>query len=825
MAECSSTIQELQARIQVLEQENALTVERAEDFLLLGQISETVSRETDIKAIFDAALEKIALLKGIDLVAICCAEQDGWRVEYSYDSRFEHNSNGLLLHQSALGSAAEDGTILLSGADCQTLLGPEYQNITEVLLIPYNVEIFAAGYLLLAVADADNEKLGQCRELFCRVTEVLLMNVSNRLLFQVYQEANAALGLKVSEQSAALEVGEERFRKVIEQAFDGFYLHDTQGRFMQVNQRACDALGYSKDELLQMQVSDVDSEFSPEAVEGLLESFDSANYQKFRSTHRHRDGHLIPVEISVSRVRLGNKDYFLSQVRDLTGQVEIEELQKKFDLLLENVPDVVCMASPDGQIQYLNRAAKEVFKLDGSSLKDTRLTDLMTAQSAELCETERIPAAIHDGVWIGESQLQVAGGEIIPTLQTIVAPKNKQGKVANIFCIDRDLRELRRLEEQFVEAQKMEAMGTLVGGIAHDFNNLLAGIMGNIFLLLRQVEDEEQSGRLKTMQQMCQGAAGMIAQLLVFARKDQVSIEPLRLNKFMDDFSKMYNVLIPENIRVELGDIDDELTVLTDLPQFQQLMINLLTNARDALAGCENPTIGVTLEAFEADDAFLAQHPTLKQKQLVCLSVTDNGCGVPAELQSKVFDPFFTTKGVNQGTGLGLAMVYGAVKRQDGAIKISSYPGQGTIIRLYLPRSLAGGSAVEPVAPPVLTYGHGELLILADDDAFVRESHKDALVQLGYRVIPVADGQQAVDTFRATPTVALVISDIVMPNLDGVTAGRMMRDIDPDLPLLYMTGYADRSEAAEDLPAGADVLKKPANIEQLSEAVALLLKH
>ena len=508
----------------------------------------------------------------------------------------------------------------------------------------------------------------------------------------------------------------------------------------------------------------------------------------------------------------------------MSRQVEAEQLQQKFDLLLDTVPDVVCMISPEGQVLYLNRAAKTLFN-SGDEMDSLTIDDMQPGQKVPFCHQEKILEALEKGIWVGESQLLSARNETIPTLQTIVAPKNQLGEVETIFCMDRDLRELRRLEEQFVQALKMETVAILVGGIAHDFNNFLAGVMGNVFLLLRKAEPGAQQERLKAVQKMCQNAADMVAQLLIFARKDAVAIAPLKLKSFMAEFGKMYQVLIPENICFELGDVDDQLTVLTDLTQFQQIMVNLLTNACDALTGCTNPTIGISFEEIEADEIFLAKHQALNQRQLVCISVIDNGCGISPDIQAKIFEPFFTTKEVNKGTGLGLAMVYGAIKRQQGAIEIVSNLNQGTIVRLFLPCAHQDAPELVAEVDESLVYGQGELLILADDDVFIRDSHKDALIQLGYRVLPVADGQQAIDTFQAQPQVALVISDIVMPNLDGVTAGRMMRKINTNLPLLFMSGYADKVEGRKSLPKGAEILKKPASIEQLSQVVARLLRH
>ncbi len=372
------------------------------------------------------------------------------------------------------------------------------------------------------------------------------------------------------------------------------------------------------------------------------------------------------------------------------------------------------------------------------------------------------------------------------------------------------------------KARKLGSVETLVGGIAHDFNNLLAGIMGNLFLLLRQVEDGPQKERLREVQKMCQNAADITAQLLIYARKSRAGVELLPLHSFMHDFNKMYQALLPQNICFEMGEVPEELAIRTNVSQFQQILLNLLSNAQDAVAEEVNPSIGLSLEPFDADDKFMTKHPGLGQRELVRLSVIDNGCGMSAELQQKVFTPFFSTRDSNESNGLGLALVAAALKQQHGVIELNSIEGQGTIIRIYLPReSLA--TAEEAVTE--LEYGRGELLLLADDDSFVRESHKEVLTQLGYRVLAVSDGRQAVEAYQEYPQICMAILDVAMPVLDGISAASELQQLDPQLPILFMTGYADRNMARQALPEEAEVLQKPASMPELSSRVHKLLSE
>ncbi len=812
-------VKDLQDRLKVLEAENAMLIEQAEDAQLLGALAETISAQGDLEGMLDSALEKLALLKALDLVALCRKLESGWQIERCYQAEGDEPLQGVPLHLA-------DESEQLLGADDACRLLPQLQvPCKELLLIPFEAAVFGAGLVLLGHCRAEDGSLQDSRAVLSQVVETLALNLENRLLLQSFQQANINLDRELSSREQQLENSETLFRTVIEQAHEAFFLHDNNGRFLQVNERACASLGYSKEELLQLTVVDVDESLSKETFKLFLANFSGTDHQRIRSLARCKDGRTFPVEVNVSHVQLAGEDYFLALVQDISELVKLEELQLQLDLLMDNLPDVVSMLKPDGEVVYLNQAGRELFGISRRERLQLRLSDLMPERAAKRCLETHIPKALEEGTWTGESLLVSAAREVVPTLQTIVAPRDKTGQQPYIFCIERDLRELRRLEEQFVQAQKMEAIGTLVGGLAHDFNNLLAGIMGNLFLLLKKTEEGPQKERLKSIQQMCQGAAGMISQLLIFARKDLVKIEPVRLKRFMQEFSKMYQVLIPENISFELGTIDADLVALTDVSQLQQVLVNLLTNARDALDGRSNPTIGVSIEPFDADEAFITKHADLAQRELICLTVIDNGCGIADEVRDRIFDPFFTTKKLSKGTGLGLAMVFGAVQRQGGCLAIDSHPGQGTIVRLYLPRLREVTDDIRLTKGGELSYGQGELILLADDDSFVRDSHQEALVQLGYRVLAAADGIQALEALDNFPQIELAILDVVMPNLDGVSAGAQMRSNRPELPILYMTGYAERLDRQQALPAEAEVLTKPATMAELSQKIAQLLKR
>ncbi|MDQ6987475.1 MAG: ATP-binding protein [Mariprofundaceae bacterium] len=391
-----------------------------------------------------------------------------------------------------------------------------------------------------------------------------------------------------------------------------------------------------------------------------------------------------------------------------------------------------------------------------------------------------------------------------------------------IIAVAQDVSDKRHLEAQLLQSQKMEALGTLVGGIAHDFNNTLAGITGNLYLVSRQSGDRpEVLARLKGVEKLCFRAADMVNQLLTFARKDMVDMHPLLLKPFIKEAFSLSKVSIPENIKIRSIFCKEALNINGDATQLQQVLMNLLNNARDALAGHAKPEIVIKVEAVEADEILAKKFPDLTTHRLAKLTVSDNGRGISEEYLENIFEPFFTTKGVGEGTGLGLAMVYGAIQSHGGVIQVESVPGKGTAFHIYLPLLDAEfGVSIEKderVIP-----GRGEIILLADDEAHVRQTGKAVLESLGYTVLEAADGEAAVALFRSRcEQIALTILDVVMPKMGGIEAAKKIREIKPDMPIICATGYGK----ADVLAASCCelVLAKPYTVKTLSQCVHQLL--
>lgn len=382
---------------------------------------------------------------------------------------------------------------------------------------------------------------------------------------------------------------------------------------------------------------------------------------------------------------------------------------------------------------------------------------------------------------------------------------------------------LRESEARFYQAQKMEAVGTLVGGIAHDFNNMLAGIIANLFMLKRKVKnDPELTSRIDSINQLVNGAADMIKQLLTFARKDNVEYKPFNLLPFINEACKLAGVSISPSTKLSYDFPSDPLWVHANATQLQQVIMNLINNARDAVKELDDATIRVTLEHYENDDTFRRKHPDLSAASFAKLTVTDNGRGIEKDNISKIFEPFFTTKGAGDGTGLGLAMCYGAIRGHGGMIDVESVPGEGTSFHVYLPiyDQLEGDSLEKTLQNAVR--GHGESILIVEDDPILAKIQSETLTALGYHLMRANDGKEGVKLFKEhIDELDLLIMDVVMPVMGGIEASRKIRKLKPHIPIIFVTGYDPEGTIdGKNLPAPSDyILDKPFTIDELSQAV------
>jgi len=435
----------------------------------------------------------------------------------------------------------------------------------------------------------------------------------------------------------------------------------------------------------------------------------------------------------------------------------------------------------------------------------------------------------HGQVWHGMLTDKKKDGSVYPAMISIAPIQDSHGKITHYVSTQTDMTKYQRLEVQLRHAQKMEAIGTLVGGIAHDFNNTLAGITGNIYLAKMEVGHLPDTLEiLDSIDALAFRGADMIKQLLAFSRKGIVSMHPIDLSSFLNEVTKLHKVTLPADIELSHKQmVNQEMKVYGDINQLQQIIINLLNNARDAVAGIKDPKITVTLEKWLADSTFKAMHPAIQGHAFARISVIDNGCGIEEECLGHIFEPFYTTKGVNEGTGLGLSMAYGSAQSHGGIITVESEPGKGSSMQLYLP--LLKSDLQHPVikkTEELVARGTGTTVLVVDDDKMVLETIATVLKSLGYNVLLAADGLQAVETYQHHQRdIELVILDIVMPKMGGLEACKKIRGINPTAKVIFLTGYDPSQQLnSQGMASSEKVVMKPFQIAEFSQLLKSTLE-
>ena len=400
-----------------------------------------------------------------------------------------------------------------------------------------------------------------------------------------------------------------------------------------------------------------------------------------------------------------------------------------------------------------------------------------------------------------------------------------------VYCTGRDVTAERAAEAELAAAQdalrhsqKMEVIGQLTGGIAHDFNNLLTGIIGALAIIRRRMamgRSDEIPRFMDAASLSAQRAGALTHRLLAFARRQPLDIRPNNINRLIAGMDDLLNGTLGEHIELQISLADDLWTAFTDANQLESAVLNLVLNARDAMPGGGDLRVETT--NVRLDEASASREADLAPGDYVVIGVCDTGMGMPADVVARAIDPFFTTKPVGEGTGLGLSMVYGFAKQSRGHLHIDSEVGHGTTIRLYLPRALQ--DAVDLVAPVEgAPRGQGETILVVEDDATVRLILGDVLKELGYNVLLASDARPAIPILQSDRRIDLMMSDVVLPHINGRKLAEIARASRPDLKILFVTGYAENATYEADfLGPGMDMLTKPFAVEALGAKVRAMI--
>jgi PAS domain S-box-containing protein len=628
---------------------------------------------------------------------------------------------------------------------------------------------------------------------------------------------------------------------VVDSATDGIVTVDAEGILQYVNRSAEVVFGYASADLVGRHVSVVLGETGKahDAMNVIERSVQQGGAVEMRG--RRRDGAVIDLEFSASRWHGQGRSYVTAILRDVTERKASERLLVQLNSSLEHLvaertadrdrmwrlsSDLMVIARMDGVIVATNPAASDILGWSESRMTGAAISGLVAeedvglwdAEGAEIRETltprrfsTRVRTSDHKGRWIDWSAV-IADGFLQVVGRDVTAEKEAEAA-------------LRTTEEALRQSQKMEAIGQLTGGIAHDFNNLLAGVIGGLEIVKRRI----RSGRYEDLERFMDAsigsahrAAALTHRLLAFSRQQPLDPRPHDVNEIITGMRDLLARSLGEQIRLRFRLASDVGLAATDANQLENAILNLVINARDAMPEGGEVAIATTLAT--ADDLHRLAGEGLDADAYVKVSVSDTGMGMPPDVVAKAFDPFFTTKPIGKGTGLGLSMIYGFAKQSYGHAEISSEPGQGTTVQLFLPQTLDAARVDDMIVRGETPLGKGESVLVVEDEASVRMLISDVLHELGYSAVEATDGRGALPILQSDARIDLMVTDVGLPGIDGRKLAEMARQTRPELKILFVTGYAQHAKVREEfLSEGMDMLTKPFALDDLAQKIRQML--
>ena len=648
------------------------------------------------------------------------------------------------------------------------------------------------------------------------------VEINSRVFTIAGRPAVMSLVRDISERKMADEVL-HRTQFAVNTSRDAVFLVRRDAGLAYVNAAACQSLGYTKEELLSLTVFDFDPEIPREKWDHDWEQNSHVESYLIETMHLTKNGHRFPVEIAINPIRFGGEEYRFAYARDITVRKEAELLLKeselKFRTVVKNAQAIIFILDDNGVFllsegQALAKIGLQPGQVVGMSAFELYRDNpevLEAVRKALNGELTRITNEVHEVV-----------------LDVVCSPYcNASGNRSGVIGIAIDITDRIRAEEeknalqaQLLQVQKMESVARLAGGVAHDFNNMLSAILGHAELAMMQCTSSEPiNTHLKSIEKSALRSAELIRQLLAFARRQTVAPKVLDLNDRVAGTLKMLRPLVDEDVDLVWMPGAGLWPVKIDPSQIDQLLANLCVNARDAISGVGKVTIETDNAAF--DEAYCAVHPGFICGEYVMLAVSDDGCGMSKEVLDHLFEPFFTTKEVGKGTGLGLATVHGIVKQNDGFINIYSEPYKGSTFKIYLPRFIGEARELKGESTVEVPKGNGETVLLVEDETVILNVGKEMLEGLGYTVLTAGTPEEALRHAKAhVAEIDLLITDVIMPEMNGLDLANLISDIKPRLRCLFVSGYtADLIAHHGMLNEDVCFLQKPFSIRGLASKV------
>jgi two-component system cell cycle sensor histidine kinase/response regulator CckA len=620
---------------------------------------------------------------------------------------------------------------------------------------------------------------------------------------------------------------ETPYQQLCANMMDAFGAADMEGRVTDANQPFIDLIGYNMEELLELSIFDLTPSkwhgFEKRIIDEqvLVRGYSDV----FEKEYRRKDGSIVPVELRVVLARdpNGHPIGMWAIVRDISVRLAREGALRWFQLTVESSPDAVFWLNEEGRFPYVSEQACRSLGYSREELMQLNIWDIDVEFTQEMWGPHWKKVRERGGARL-ERLHRRKDGTVFPVeiSSKNIAFENQVYHMAYVRDISDRVnanKERETLEAQLIQSQKMESIGRLAGGVAHDFNNMLSVILGYSELIKTKLAPDDPIMRdFEQIQRAAKRAQDITQQLLAFSRKQVFEPKILNINELIRCFENNLSRLIGEDIELKVFPSRDIENIEFDPTQIEQILMNLAINARDAMPAGGNLTFETANVSL--DEAYCREHVGFIPGNFVQISVSDNGNGMDTETISHIFEPFFTTKEIGKGTELGLATVYGIVKQGGGFINVYSEPGRGTTFKIYIPVSTGDIESlnIDEDQGPVLG---SEAVFLVEDDEMVRKMVEVSLRKLGYTVLSAAGPEEALAIFpKEKNTVDLLITDVVMPKMNGKVLYKRLKSVRPDLKVLYMSGYTANVIVDHGvLNKGVQFISKPFSIIELSNKV------